>query len=62
MYLYKVGTWSSILINKGSLFQRCPLRCNLRGGQRLHAPVHKRSTLGAGQGKLAHESVKTYRS
>ena len=26
MYLYKVGTWSSVLINQVSLFQRCPLR------------------------------------
>ena len=24
--LYKVGTRSSVLINEGSLFQRCPLR------------------------------------
>ena len=26
MYLYKVGTHSSVLINQMSLFQRCPLR------------------------------------
>ena len=26
MHLYKVGTWSSVLINQVSLFQRCPLR------------------------------------
>ena len=26
MYLYKVGTQSSVLINEGFLFQRCPLR------------------------------------
>ena len=24
--LYKVGTRSSVLINEGSVFQRCPLR------------------------------------
>ena len=26
MYLYKVGTWSSLLINQVSFFQGCPLR------------------------------------
>ena len=26
MCLYKVGTQSSVLINEGFLFQRCPLR------------------------------------
>ena len=36
MYLYKVGTQSSVLVNQVSLFERCPLGevplyCRLKG-------------------------------
>ena len=45
MYLYKVGTQSSVLINQVSLFQGCPLRW--RGS--LSAEVNENINLGYGQ-------------